>query len=147
MSCIPSRAKRPGAEPPESCIEPKPAEPVRVLIVDEDARVRAALRAAISLEQDLEVLGQAAGAPAALAIASDAAPFVALVDIMVRSDGSGLALVQLLSQVPGCRVVAMSLRGGFQAAAHAAGAVAFVEKGDDVDSMLSAIRAVAARHA
>ena len=126
---------------------PAPVSPrIRVLVVDDDTRVRAGLRALIATDPGLELVGEASGAAAALTFAAaDAGLFVALVDVVVHPDGSGLALVQMLSQTPGCRVVAMSVRGGFRAAARAAGAVQFVEKGDDAAHVLSAIRAAGAQ--
>lgn len=124
--------------PPESPV--RPTEPIRVLLVDADARVLAALRDSISAEPGLEVVGAVSGAAAALSCAVENAPVVALVDVVVQGDGSGLTLVHLLSQIPGCQVVAMSLRGGLLAASRVAGAVAFVVKGDEVETMLSAIR-------
>jgi DNA-binding NtrC family response regulator len=64
---------------------------------------------------------------------------VALVDVLLPDDVTGLALVRSL-QRPGCEVVAMSVRSGLRAAARAAGAVAFVEKGSDIDAILQAVR-------
>ena len=116
-----------------------------MLVVDDDTRVRAGLRALIATDPGLDLVGEASGAAAALTFAADAGTFVAMVDVVVHPDGSGLALVQMLSQTPGCRVVAMSVRGGFRAAARAAGAVQFVEKGDDAAHVLSAIRAAGAQ--
>lgn len=112
-----------------------------MLVVDDDLRVRTSLRALIATDPGLELVGEASGAAAALTFAAhaDAGLFVALVDVVVHADGSGLALVQMLSRAPGCRVVAMSVRGGFRAAARAAGAVQFFEKGDDAARVLSAI--------
>ena len=124
--------------PPEPPV--RPADPIRVLIVDPDARVLAALRDTISAEPGLAVVGAVPGAPAALSCAVENAPVVALVDVVVQGDGSGLTLVHLLSQVPSCHVVAMSLQGGVRAAAQVAGAVGFVTKGDGVETILSTIR-------
>jgi DNA-binding NtrC family response regulator len=66
---------------------------------------------------------------------------VALVDVLLPDDTTGLALVHRLSRRPGCAVVAMSVRSGARGAALAAGAVAFVEKGGDIDALLFAVRA------
>lgn len=111
-----------------------------MLLVDADTRVLAALRDTIGAEPGLEVVGAVSGAPAALACAVENAPVVGLVDVLVQGDGSGLTLVHLLSQIPGCHVVAMSLQGRFRAASRVAGAVAFVVKGEELETMLSAIR-------
>lgn len=115
--------------------------PVRVLLVDDDARVREGLAHTMALETDLVVVAGAADAAAALALAERAHPSVALVDVLLPDSTTGLALVTNLAQRPGCAVVAMSVRGSLRAAAMAAGCVAFVEKGGDIDAILDAVRA------
>ena len=115
--------------------------PVRVLLVDDDARVREGLAHTMALEADLVVVAEATEAVAALALAELADPSVALVDVLLPDSTSGLALVTSLAQRPGCVVVAMSVRGSLRAAAMAAGSVVFVEKDGDIDAMLDAVRA------
>jgi DNA-binding NarL/FixJ family response regulator len=123
-----------------------PDRPVRVLVIDDDSRVRAAFAQTIALEPDLLMVGDAADATAALALAESTDPSVALVDLRLPDDTTGLALVHSLSQRPGCAVVAMSVRNGLRHAALIAGAVSFVEKGGDIDAVLDAIRAAAPPH-
>jgi CheY-like chemotaxis protein len=118
--------------------------PIRLLVVDDDPRVRAAIAQTIALEPDLMMVAEAADARTALALAECADPLVALVDVLLPDDVSGLALVASLNRRPGCAVVAMSVRGGVRAAALAAGAVAFVEKESDIDAILSTVRAAGA---
>lgn len=117
--------------------------PVTLLLVEDDARVRDGLAHTMALEADLMVVAEAADATAALALAERADPSVALVDVLLPDSTTGLALVTSLAQRPGCAVVAMSVRGSLRAAAMAAGSVAFVEKGGDIDALLDAIRAAA----
>ena len=119
----------------------EPGRRARVLVVDDDPRVRAAIVQTIALEEDLEVVAEAADATAALAIAERAGPSVALVDVLLPDGATGLALVASLAQRPGCAVVAMSMQGSLRPPAIAAGAVAFVEKGGDIDAVLEAVRA------
>lgn len=123
-----------------------PGRPVRVLVADDDARVRAAIAQTIVLEADLVLVAVAADAPAALALAESADPAVALVDVLLPDAAAGLALVAALGRRPGCAVVAMSVRSGFRQAALAAGAVAFAEKASGIDAILDAVRAAAAPH-
>jgi DNA-binding NtrC family response regulator len=131
---------------------PPPPELIRVLVVDDDARVRAAIRETIALEVDLLSVGDAADAATAVAIASTTASatasvtdsWVALVDVLLPDAGTGLALISRMSRRPGCSVVAMSVRSGLALAALAAGAVAFVEKGDDIDAILQSVRSAGA---
>jgi two-component system nitrate/nitrite response regulator NarL len=117
--------------------------PVRLLVVDNDVRVRMAIGQTIALEADLIIVADAADATAALALAAQVNPSVALVDILLPDQVTGLALVRSLVQRPGCAVVAMSVRDGLRSAALAAGAAAFVEKGSDIDAVLDAVRAAA----
>jgi two-component system response regulator DesR len=114
-----------------------------VLLVEDDPRVRESLAHTIALEDDLVVVAEAAGADAALALAERTDPSVALVDVPLPDSTTGLALMRSLAQRPGCAVVAMSVRSGLRAAAGAAGSVAFVEKSDDIDALLNALRAAA----
>jgi len=123
-----------------------PERPIRLLVVDDDARVRAAIGQTIAGEADLVMVADASDAPTALVLAEGTNPSVALVDVLLPDDTTGLALVRALGQSPGCAVVAMSIRGGLRLAVLAAGAVAFVEKGSDVDAILDAVRAAAPTH-
>jgi DNA-binding NarL/FixJ family response regulator len=116
--------------------------PIRLLVADDDARVRTAIGQTIALEAGLVMVAAAADAAATLALAERTGPSVALVDVLIPDEATGLALVRSLGQRPGCAVVAMSVRGGLGQAALAAGAVAFVEK-DDIDAVLDAVRAAA----
>lgn len=122
-----------------------PGRPVRLLVADDDARVRAAIVQTISMEAGLVLVASAADAAAAMVLAERTGPSVTLVDVMLPDEATGLALVRSLARRPGCAVVAMSIRGGLRAAALAAGAAAFVEKGD-IDAVLAAVRAAAPPH-
>jgi DNA-binding NarL/FixJ family response regulator len=118
--------------------------PIRLLVVDDDLRVRAAIGQTIALESDLVIVAEAADATTARALADRTDPSVALVDVLLPDEVTGLALVTSLNQRPGCAVVAMSVRGGVRASALAAGAAGFVEKGGDIDALLAAVRAAPA---
>jgi DNA-binding NarL/FixJ family response regulator len=121
---------------------------VRLLVVDDDARVRSALVQTIAFEADLVMAGDAADAPAALALAQSARPSVALVDLLLPDAATGLALVRRLALARrfGCPVVAMSMHGGLRQSALAAGALAFVEKSSDIEAILNTVRLAAADH-
>jgi DNA-binding NtrC family response regulator len=116
---------------------------IRVLVVEDDPRVRAAIGQTIALEADLVMVAAVADRGAAMSFAESADPSVALVDVLVPDEVDGLALVRSLSRRADCAVVAMSVRSGLRGAALAAGAVAFVEKGGDIDAVLGALRAAA----
>jgi two-component system response regulator DesR len=122
-----------------------PGVAIQVLVIDDDPRVRAALSQTISLEPDLVVLAVVADTTAALASAENAELSVALVDVLLPDDTTGLALVRQLAHRPGCAVVAISVHPGLRRAALAAGAAFFVEKSGDIDAVLHAVRNASSR--
>jgi DNA-binding NarL/FixJ family response regulator len=129
----PSGSTGPGAE--------SAATRLRVLVVDDDVRVRAAIAQTIALEADMMVVADAADSANAMASAERTNPAVALVDVLLPNEAAGLALVRNLKWRLGCAVVAMSVRSGLRQAALESGAAAFVEKGSDIDAILNAVRA------
>jgi DNA-binding NarL/FixJ family response regulator len=137
-SASPSGARGDSAEGGSSPVPCPAGNPIRVLLVDGDARVRSALRHRIVLEGDMIVVADAENADRARASAERASPSVALVELLIPDIATGLALVRDLAARPGCAVAAMSLRGGLEEAAVGAGAVIFVDKGDD--AVMDAVR-------
>jgi DNA-binding NarL/FixJ family response regulator len=151
MTCprFPARAPVAGDGPPSvgrGLVSYGPSRPIRLLVADDDARVRAAIGQTVALEADLVIVADAADGAAALALAEATGPSVALVDVLIPDEATGLALVASLCRRPGCAVVAMSVRSGLRRAALAAGAVAFAEKVGDIDAVLDAVRAAAPPH-
>lgn len=116
-------------------------ERVRVLIVDDDGRVRRALRALLEAEEGLVVVGEADAPAGVLAGAEALQPAVILLDLLLPSAADGLGLLPDLARWP---VVAMSVRGGLREPALRAGARAFVEKGAVPEVLPAALRAAAA---
>lgn len=115
---------------------------VRVLIADDDARVRYALRTLIEADPCL-VVAAACGAAEALDHVQRVRPAVVLLDLARSPSHDGLRLLQQLIHLSDRPVVAMSVRGGLGVAALAAGACAFVEKGAAPDAVLAALHAAA----
>jgi DNA-binding NarL/FixJ family response regulator len=101
-----------------------------------------------TLQEDpgIEVVGEAADGMAAIAAAERLQPDVVLLDLtMPILDGID-AIPALLERAPGTRVVALSGWGAERMgdAAREQGAVAYVEKTDDVQAIRAAVRAAAA---
>ena len=120
---------------------------IRVLLVDDQAVVRRALRARFQLEPDLQVVGEASAGREALTLAQTLMPDVVLMDIAMPAMDGIETTAALHQTVPQSNVVILSISGDAQTReqAQAAGAVAFVEKRGATETLLSAIRQVAAQ--
>jgi len=120
--------------------------PIRVLVCDDVASFRALMRYTLQEDPEIEVVGEAADGMAAIAAAERLQPDVVLLDLtMPILDGLD-AIPSLLQRAPGTRVVALSGWGADRMgeAAREQGAVAYLEKSDDVQAIRAAVRAAAA---
>jgi DNA-binding NarL/FixJ family response regulator len=109
------------------------------LIVDDDARVRRALRSLIECSQDLTVVGEARSARSARRLDLELDPDVVVLDLLLPHAPDGM---QVLRELRGRDrpVVAISRMGELRPEAMLAGAHAFLEKhGRDVDDLLDMI--------
>jgi DNA-binding NarL/FixJ family response regulator len=125
--------------------DPRKAPKLRVLIVDDDARVRRALRGLIECSADLTVVGEAGSTRSAKRLDLELLPDVVVLDLLLPQPPEGM---QVLRELRGRDrpVVAISGMGELGPQAMVAGAHAFLEKhGRDVDDLLDMIRA-AYRH-
>ena len=112
----------------------------RVLVIDDDIRVRAALGDLLASTADLTPAVTAATAAEARAAAEQDGPFdLAIVDVRLPDPATGLALIRRLT--PRVPVVAVSVSGAHRAAALAAGATAYLDKDGRPDALLAALRA------
>ena len=125
--------------------DPSKAPKVRVLIVDDDARVRRALRSLIDSSPDLTVVGEAASTRSAKRLDLEVVPDVVVLDLLLPQAPDGMEVLGEL-RGRGRPVVAISQMGELRPQAMVAGAHGFLEKhGRDVDDLLDMIRA-AYRH-
>lgn len=123
----------------------KKAPKLRVLIVDDDARVRRALCHLIECSLDLTVVGEAASTRSAERLDLELFPDVVVLDLLLPQAMDGMRVLRELRR-HGRPVVAISGTGELGPEAVVAGAHAFLEKhGRDVDDLLDMIRA-AYRH-
>jgi NarL family two-component system response regulator LiaR len=82
--------------------------PIRVLVADDHAVVREGLRTFLSLQDGIEVCGEAADGEAAVREAELRRPDVILMDlVMPRLDGVG-AMRELRRRLPACRVIVLT---------------------------------------
>jgi two-component system response regulator NreC len=115
----------------------------RILIVDDHGVLRAGLRALISAEPDLEVVGEAADGMAALRLAAALHPDVALMDINLPQM-DGLEVTQrLLAAQPDVRVLIFSMHEDKALLQEAlrVGAAGYVVKRAVESELVNAIRA------
>ena len=121
--------------------DPAMAPKLRILIVDDDARVRRALRCLIECAPDLTVVGEAGSTRSARRLDLELGPDVVVLDLLLPQAADGLGVLREL-RGRGRPVVAISRMGELGPQAMGAGAHAFLEKhGRDVDDLLDMIRA------
>lgn len=119
---------------------------LRVLIVDDDARIRRGLREMIETSDDVSVAGEAASGKQALELDHRLRPDVVIVDVLLPQAADGLGVLAELAN-RNRPTIAISACDGLASDAIAAGADSFIAKGSSlIDELLSAIRAVAPPH-
>src|SRR5215204_6777266 len=115
---------------------------IRVLLAEDQAMVRGALTALLSLEEDIEIVAEASRGDEVISAALDALPDVALLDIeMPGGDGLGAA-EGLRAKLPSCRVIILTTfgRAGYLRRAMESGAVGFLLKDAPASELATAIR-------
>jgi DNA-binding NarL/FixJ family response regulator len=119
---------------------------IRVLLVDDHALFRAALRTRLDAESDITVVGEAGTADEGVVKARALQPDVVLLDV-VLPQGSGLdAISELLRMSPASKVLTVSSQASPSTVRQAisAGAAGYVTKRGSDSELLTAIRRVAA---
>jgi two-component system response regulator DesR len=117
---------------------------VRVLLAEDQAMVRGALSALLSLEEDIEIVAEASRGDEVLPAALDALPDVALLDIeMPGGDGLGAA-AELRDRLSSCRTIILTTfgRAGYLKRAMESGARGFLLKDAPASELATAIRRV-----
>jgi two-component system, NarL family, response regulator DesR len=119
---------------------------IRVLLAEDQAMVRGALAALLSLEGDIEVVADVARGQDVVPAALATQPDVALLDIEMPG-GDGLAAASALrAALPACRVVILTTfgRSGYLRRAMESGAVGFLLKDAPAADLARALRRVVA---
>ena len=120
---------------------------ISIVLVDDQATVRRGLRMRLTMEADVEVVGEAGSGEAALRLVRSLSPDVVLMDVeMPGMDGID-ATAALRAAAPQVAVVILSLYddAGTRARAREAGAAAFVAKHQAKTTLLTTIRRVVSR--
>lgn len=115
---------------------------IRILLAEDQAMVRGALAALLSLEADMEIVAEVARGDEVIGAVLAAQPDVALLDIeMPGSDGLAAA-AEVRAKLPACRVLMLTTFGrpGYLRRAMESGAVGFLLKDAPAAQLAAAIR-------
>ena len=122
---------------------------IRVGLVDDQAMVRVGLKMILESEGDIEVCCEAANGEDAVALAAAHSPDVILMDIRMPGMDGLAATVEVLKATPSSRVVILTTFDDdeYLYGALRAGASGFLLKSADGDTLVNAVRIVAAGEA
>ena len=115
---------------------------IHILLAEDQAMVRGALGALLSLESDMEIVAEVARGDEVLAAALAAQPDVALLDIEMPGCDGLTAAAQVHAQLPTCRVLILTTFGrpGDLRKAMESGVVGFLLKDAPAAQLAAAIR-------
>src|SRR5215211_655426 len=119
---------------------------VRILITDDHGVVRQGLRMFLSLDPQLEVVGEAENGEEALAMARELKPDVVLMDLLMPVMDGIAATEAIRRELPEVEVLALTsvLEDVSVSGAVRAGAIGYLLKNTDADALGRAIKAAAA---
>jgi DNA-binding NarL/FixJ family response regulator len=119
---------------------------IRVLIVDDDALMRAGLRGVLSSDATIEVVGEAADGQDAVHGARRHAPDVVLMDVRMPAVDGIAATERLLAEAPAVRVLILTTfeQDDYIFGALRAGASGFLLKRTRPEELIAAIHTIAA---
>jgi DNA-binding NarL/FixJ family response regulator len=120
--------------------------PIRILIVDDHAVVRQGLRMFLSLDTDLEIIGEAMDGKQGLEMARKLQPDVILMDLLMPVMDGITAIGAVRREMPDTEVIALTsvLEDNAVVGAIRAGAIGYILKDTEQDELIRAIKAAAA---
>jgi DNA-binding NarL/FixJ family response regulator len=125
---------------------PNPASgaPIRVVLADDHALVRAGMRSLLGGMAQVEVVGEAASGEEALVLAERERPDVVLMDIAMKGITGLEAAARMRDQHPGVRVIILSMHAGEEYVLQAlrAGAIGYLLKDAATGELELALRSV-----
>lgn len=112
---------------------------LKILIADDQPEVRCALRVLFEHEDVFFELDEADDAGSLFSKSGTGKPDLLLLDWELLNQGMAEAVARIRELVPGIGIIALSSRPEAEKSAMAAGADAFVSKGDNPDKLLSTV--------
>jgi DNA-binding NarL/FixJ family response regulator len=116
---------------------------IRLVLADDRERTRRALRALLGTWPELLIVGEASDGAAAIELVARVQPDVVIMDLCMPVLDGLQATGPIKQRWPWVRVVILSVSADARAQALAAGADAFVAKGDPEDGLLGVVRGIA----
>jgi two-component system invasion response regulator UvrY len=118
---------------------------MRIVLADDDARMRKAVRSLLAMHPDIEIVGNAADGWAAIECTREREPTIVLMDVVMAGMGGIEATRRLHLAHPSVKVIAMSLHDDrrFVEAMRTAGAAGYLLKDRLHEDLAKALRAVA----
>jgi two-component system, NarL family, response regulator DesR len=115
---------------------------IRVLIAEDQAMVRGALKALLAMEADIQIVAESDRADHVVALALESRPDVALLDIEMPGGDGITAAGELRKALPACKVLILTTFGrpGFLRRAMENGAAGFLLKDAPAHQLALAIR-------
>ena len=129
----------------QKLLDKEAAKRIRVLIVDDHAVVRDGIRALLSLQRDMQVIGEAVNGKEALEKTIELVPDVVLMDIVMPVMNGLEAAEEIGKECPLAKVLMLTQYDDEEnvLASRQAGAVGFIPKAAASSRLLSGIRSVA----
>jgi two-component system, NarL family, response regulator LiaR len=130
-------------------MNPTPARPIRVMLVDDHTMVRRGLATMLMVFDDLELAGEAGNGAAAIQRCAEVMPDVVLMDLVMPDMDGATATRALHQQFPMVQVIALTSfkEEGLVLQALQAGAISYLLKNVSADELAQAIRAAHAGRA
>jgi DNA-binding NarL/FixJ family response regulator len=119
---------------------------IRILVVDDHAVVRQGLKMFLALDEELQVVGEAANGEEAIRRARELAPDVVLMDLLMPQMDGIAATKVIRRELPDAEVIALTsvLEDKAVYGAMRAGAIGYLLKDTQADELCRAIKAAAA---
>ena len=118
---------------------------MKVLVADDHASVREAVKAVLDIEDDIEVVAEASDGPETLRLARDLTPDAVVLDNWMPGLSGIEVTRRIATELPDVSVVLLTLDSQIEDLALAAGADAVVLKDAPSGSLVRAVRGVARR--